>query len=292
MQHYFVTTDHVTLGWILFGVVLFIYLMLCNKYLLSDRWYAKITTSTSGAAQGQSSDSDTKSTVNKTSNNIVNKGSFIATLVVTLIAVSIGPLLTSFYHNHPDEVMNVTIELEGQINEWAAQDRDKGDWQPVYPGADYEGKKAYQNSKGDVVELYLAHYAFQAEGKEAIHYSNKSYDENSWKTVSRRRLDQTLTNVSLAVDQRIVESSRGNKKLLWQWYYVNKRRLSGDVDAKLAGIQGILSGEPQITVLIVTVDMGQSYEQARAVLTSFLTESIDTIESAVDHVRLVEHADH
>ncbi|WP_455209080.1 exosortase C-terminal domain/associated protein EpsI [Kaarinaea lacus] len=284
MQHYFVTTDHVTLGWVLFGIVLFIYLMLCNKYLLSDRWYARITKPASDTAQNPPAD--------RNSDNTINQPKLTFALVASLIGISIGPILVRAYQNHPDDPMGVKIELARQVNGWTVQERGKGDWQPVYNGTDYQDKKIYQNTTGDVVELYLAYYVFQAEGKEAIHHLNKLYNEEHWKNISRRKINKPLVSASLDINQLIIESTRGEKKLLWQWYYLNNRRVSGGAEAKLAGIRGILSGDPAITVLVAAADVNQNYDRTDAVLTSFLTESLDTIESAIDHASLVNNSSH
>ncbi|HEY5604477.1 MAG TPA: EpsI family protein [Gammaproteobacteria bacterium] len=283
MQHYFVTTDHVMLGWVLFGLILFIFLMLCSRYLLSDRWYSRVAKPPAemGQDQGKVGHQDSDS----------NKARRTLALIAGLLGISIGPALAAVYQYQPDKAVPVNVNLARQFNGWTMQGPRNADWQPVYHGADYQDQFVFRNSTGDQVEAFLAYYAFQAEGKEAIHHQNTLYAKEAWKTVSRQRLIKPLSHAPLALNQWIIESNKGNKKLLWQWYYLNSRRMSGGIDAKLAGIRGVLSGDPAIAVLAVATDMDRTYEQAEAVLTSFLTESLHSIESAIDQASVVETND-
>ena len=274
MQHYFVTTDHVTLGWVLFGAVLFIYLMLCNRYLLSDRWYVKVVRQTSN---------NEKLSENVTATQGNKKDSWRpAALLLILAGISIGPVLASVYQTHLQNDANVSIEIASPDAEWVSLDRVGGDWQPVYHGADYQWQKMYQDRKNNVVELYLAYYAFQSEGKEAIHHLNELYDKERWKTVSQRTLDKRLSAAPVEVNQYIIESRSGGKRLVWQWYFINNQRIVSRLDAKVAGIKGLLFGDPAISVLAISTNINQDYEKADAVLTAFLGTFIKGIEDAVE----------
>jgi len=275
MQHYFVTTDHVTLGWVLFGVILFIYLMLCNRYLLSDRWYAKVV-------RQPSNNNETLSGNIATAQRDKKDSWRPAALIVILAGISIGPVLASVYQTHPKNAANVSIEIASPDNEWVSLDRIGGDWQPVYHGADYQWKKMYRDRKNNVVELYLAYYAFQSEGKEAIHHLNELYDKGKWKTVSQRKLDKRLSAASVEVNQHIIESRTGEKRLVWQWYFINNQRIGSRLDAKVAGIKGLLSGDSAVSVLAISTDINPDYEKADAVLTAFLGTFLKGIENAVE----------
>jgi len=251
--------------------------MLCNKYLLSDRWYAIVV------RQSSSSEDLSGDVVEVQSGNIHSR--WPASLILILMGVSIGPVLASVYQTAPAHVANVEIEITAQNMGWDSLDRTQGeeDWQPVYHGADDQWKKMYRDTNNNVVELYLAYYAFQSEGKEAIHYLNELYDKDRWKTVSQRKLDKRLPQVSVEVNQYIIESRSGGQKLVWQWYFINNQRMSGRLEAKLAGIKGLLLGNPAICVLAISTDINQNYEKANVVLTEFLEVFLGDIENAVEH---------
>lgn len=293
MQHYFVTTDHVMLGWVLFGIGIFAFIFASNRVLLSDRWYRRVVRETAG---------NTKTTAgnNGSETSPVNGGRFNANAIMALVAATFaalaGPVMAMVYQPETDYKKFLNIELASAYDDWRKTESTTWNWQPDYHGADLhvsagyvrgDGRQAPQTglmrqSAPEPVLLHVYYYFHQAQGKEAIHYQNRLFDQNRWTVISRKNLETTIDPVGAVKREEIVlRSMTGNTRLLWRWYYVGGQRTLSAAKAKLLGIKGLLTGHPATTVFILATDIQDSPEHAKTRLRDFTAASLNELEVTV-----------
>jgi EpsI family protein len=86
------------------------------------------------------------------------------------------------------------------------------------------------------------------------------------------------------VQETRIKSRAGGDKLVWQWYYVHGFMVSNDYIARLVNGWGMLRGDQAITVLVVAAAVNGSYENARALLLRFVTDTRPALERAIDEM--------
>lgn len=304
MQHYFVTTDHVVLGWVLFGVAIFAFIFASNRVLLSDRWYHRVTRNSdtlpehNEAGQGQMAVAHS-----------FTARSFI-TLGVGVVGISMGPVLATVFQPSPDYQPSAQLDLALRYGAWQKDVSGINVWKPEYRGSDAAIHARYQWSPGDDapiqpstasssaamqntantsrdkpanVTVYLYYYYNQAQGKEAIHYQNQLFDTKNWELLRQKRINTTVAGVGpIQADEVVIKSPTGHKKLLWRWYYVGGSRSASTTRVKVMNIKGVLTGHPETTVFMLGTDLSYSREQASATLADFAAASLPAMEFAVD----------
>ena len=173
----------------------------------------------------------------------------------------------------------LALNLPAEIRGWRAATVPSDGYRPVFQNPDLEHERFYRYAEKGQVYLYIAAYAFQKQGKEAVFYANRVYDDKAWQPVVTRT--QRLGNGATVQETRI-QSSTGAEKLVWQWYYVHGFMVSSDYMAKLLNAWGTLNRDPAIAVVVVAADLEGGDEDTVALLTRFVADTRQTVEGAID----------
>ncbi|MCF6236484.1 MAG: EpsI family protein [Gammaproteobacteria bacterium] len=276
MQHYFITVEHVSLGWVLFMAGFFAYLFVTNR-LFPDRFYNYLSPQRKALLQ------QIKEPVSK-------KKSDKFVLPLLFIAVAIGPAVFAYADIQSKSHTFDAIEFEALSSDWSEVTADANEsWQPVIQQGDVVFSKVYRAGDNQKIALHLSFFAQQAQGKEAVSDDNKVYDGKQWKIFSQKKSRVVLSQeIYLDVEESLIKSLNGKEKIVWRWYYVQDQRLINPYVAKVLNIVGVLLGRPEITVFVVATDQNMVYEESIDRLKKFLVDNLALYESTINGMKNVK----
>ncbi|PVV13963.1 MAG: EpsI family protein [gamma proteobacterium symbiont of Ctena orbiculata] len=255
--------DHIWLGWVVFFISFVCLFYLWNKF--SHKYvYSKRTIQ---------------------DHNKTQQAGFIKTTIVTgmlVLFAAVGPLLKSAYNVSIERAENkkqtITIDLKG----WESS-IDNSLWQPTWVSADADNYFSFTDDGGRRLDLYLAYYSTQAQGKEVINSRNRKYDEKQWSRIELRRRDIELEAKGLLpVIEELVQNGSGNKRLIWTWYYIGGNVVADALKAKLVALSGIFSGRSDATAILISTEVVDDVKNTKMHMKELLNNSINEIEQQID----------
>jgi len=239
MQSYLVRVDHAAFGWVLFGVAMFIFLLLARFLPLSK------PPAPDSAAEGAAPTA------------LIAR----ATLI-TVLAAALGPGWSLFAPVRAASGPNVT--LPPSVAGWLGpQTPCHGRWQPEYPTADRRERGEFSRD-GQAVCVYVASYLSQFQGKELVGYGSSIYPPDS---------EVVATAVRQVAGRAVNEAQLGDEwvadRLVWYSYAVGGREMRRGVESQLAYALGTLSGAPASSVFAASTPCLPDCAAARRLLEEF-----------------------
>lgn len=236
MQHYLVSEEHYTFGWIMFVGTMVMF------FLIVRRWPVE--------AEQPSASAD----VPPTSGVVSWQGAALASASLLL-----APLWL-IADNNKVAASELTAMLPTAIPGWSTQTATRDDWQPVFVGADVTQRAAFSKSS-NTVESFAALYADQHQGKELMGYTNSVVGEA---LRIRRRAGAVPWLEVEAVD------SRGDSWLLWYAYRLDGQWYDRALPLQLQyGIRSLTSAPLSAVVAFRTRCAGEDCSAARTTLREF-----------------------
>ncbi len=286
MQHYFVTTDHVTLGWVVFSIGMLVYFIIANHFL---NVISSDEISTSGSLIETKDEIPLQYQTESTA--IIKSEIPYKMIFLVIFSIATGPLFAHYYENSSSDMkfdstgINLIDDFAGWKPVAGTNTYDQYQWHPVFNGADEHQHAIYQSVEGIQVELNRYHYTNQRQGKEAVSDTNKVFQEDRWTFISREMHNFKANDKSLTLESTVIESPGKIKKLIVKYYSVLGVNTSNPVMAKLLNIWGIIIHQPEISVYVIACDINDSYTQTLQMLEQFISniaevESKNVIESA------------
>ncbi len=204
-------------------------------------------------------------------NSIVQLGwRQLLTIAATLLVLIAVPRFAVVIENRvPPFVYDVDI---GSVVQCTTMDAWEKEWQPVFPGADVR-RLATLDCSGEAVSYYFAAYAATGQGHELISSSNEIVPAD-WDRVIRTSSHAVYggeaeqnTVVEVLVDMP------GYRAVIWYWYEIDGRVVSGPVVAKLRQLLALVRGRPaggSVVVIetVVTTDVERARERLGSVATA------------------------
>lgn len=250
MQHYFITGEHVSIGWVVFAVMYggFLYLLMRrDRKIMPEAEQQAATVS----AQADARDSQRK----------------LAIILPVFITIVIGPLLLNIYKPFLEGYQGERVILPEKIQNWTASENALDRPRPSFPPATYETFKKYISDNDKTIYLFLAQYQQQTQEAEAINNNNKIYNQEQFKRLIHNR---KLKIHDYTVRELLVEEKSGERWLIWSWYSVLGQQLSNDYLAKLYNLLGMLGLDPEVKVFIISTREDRPLDELRAELTKFV----------------------
>lgn len=254
--------DHYIYGWLFFGFVIFILFAIGN--LFSDakdepfeayklHWGMPSGSRTTGA---------------------------IVTLVFAIVLLGATSAGYEGVLEVPDS--NSTYSIN-PTTAWVFNDEPQLELFGSYEGNPIELTKQYQNIRfANPVNLHLALYPNREQNGELENRANLFFDEEKWQRIDGPKLSSINAGHFSNVDEYILRRY-GRDHLAWVWYEVSGAAFTKRSDVKWsltkARIAGKHSGGAQGVVLTPII---QNVEQAREVLTDFLTDVEPLVENFRD----------
>lgn len=262
MQHWLVN-DHLTFGWIMFAVGL-IPIFAFGVWL--QRFYRAPAIREPAATGGAPAGART----------------FVVWGLAALVLSGVGPALVLWNDTRVPGPVSAELQAPAAVAPWRIAATDEIRWEPRYVGADASLLSTYRDGGGRV-DLFIAYYAHQRDGAEVVNELNVLYDEKRWK---RRRVSQRRVPFGDDGQVRLREiqlvTSSGARRLVWFWYRVGDRRITGVLEAKLTQVWAILSGSPAAAVAAVSTPVEGGLDAARARLEAYLQAMGPAVTTAIE----------
>lgn len=226
--------DHYIYGWVFFGIIIFVLMMIGGRF--SDRG---VETAQSTAAPAPR----------------VRPVALLPALCVLAMVVHAWPLATrALLAAAPlaaPEESSLAAAFGGKDMEWPV-----ADWAPTYAGTPLlvAGGLPGDNRPAG---WHTAWYPRQRQGEELIHAANHLVDEKKdpWRLLSRRERSTAMPVVPNVIESVLRSRSGPQSIVVWQWYWVGGTVTVNPLVAKLAGVASQLhgNGNPGASVLIYTL---------------------------------------
>lgn len=304
--------DHYTMGWILFGVGMAVFLWLANQQLEHHpQWLKQLNHRLAGYGQLVFTLFEQ---IDRLTPAFVQKQRYALPLLVLLI----GPVLFWIYGPsevvQSDKLQTSTVQqlqtwqdkLLEQLNQpsaqvswqmmpWQLLDQEQAilpmmRWQPYVYNAQAQKQWRLQPSETRItqpdsmhqsvqstVDVAVYSYTQQTAEHEAVQYSNRVYDNENWRlsTTSTRQLG------SQSVAESVIYQTSGLQRLVWQWYIMPGQQTASDSQAKLATIVNTIAFKPAITRVVISTVMPTmndvALQQAREQLRPVAEAALSTI---------------
>jgi EpsI family protein len=167
-------------------------------------------------------------------------------------------------------------------NGWAPVSEEIAAWQPDLSGARAELRQTFVKD-GRRVGLYIAFYRWQTPEAKAITSTNQIVRTSNriWRQVGAGTVPATAQNGAFDVNTGVV-TSPGARLALWQWYWVDGRLTSSDYAAKLYQAMSVLGRHGDGTAWVVVYTGTDTDEAAvRPVLQSFTADMMQAIDASL-----------
>jgi EpsI family protein len=259
MQHPFVH-DHLTLGWYLFGGLVFLLLVID---LLQGRHVIE---------------KDNRPVVNE---GVVCKhsgGRRYAIYFMAALLVASGPLAARWVTGQVTPADEQLLQLPGGTSGWRGQADESDSWQPVYRGA-IPLRGVYRKDGGSV-HLFVGYYPRQTQGAELINELNRIANRESWQVNSTAIIGPGQGQPHMIEAE--LESLDTDKRLVWYRYRVAGRYTTSAYVAKLLQVAGLLSGKPGASIIAMATDIHDDTRAARERLANFMISMDDPLARIAD----------
>lgn len=205
MQHPLIH-DHYLFGWMLFAVAI-------GLFLFGTRWLPL------EARQAVPVAEDMKA-----------RGFPLLGIIAALAAMMAGPLWSTVMgiSEQSRESIQYASTLPSDLGSWHGSLLGSRSWRPSYPSADGERQIQYQGSTG-VVDVYIASYAYQRQGKELIGYGNTLINRDTESAIAQRLVEYDGSSIN----EIEVREPNGNDALIWFEYQIGSRRFQKPLAAQL-----------------------------------------------------------
>lgn len=262
MQSYFITGEHVSLGWVVFGVGITVYLIMAQRFLPEEET----------SVDNVEAAAPTEETIGQVAN--VNSLSLNQWAGITAIVccVLVGPMAIAVYQQDFAQTRQFEAKLPAQMAGWHKRPY-TGEYHPkMKPGDLTVESNYYHPDFTQNVYLYFNYFYSQRQGAEAVNDLTRMADGRFWRRQSASVYDPDVEGFD-DVQEFQLAARNGEKKLLWRWYETNGVRTSLGWKAKLHNIIGMVIGEPAIVMMAVAVPLMAELDSARVVLRDFIESS-------------------
>ena len=262
MQHPLVN-DHFNLGWFLFGGLVLVLIFIETRVF-------RHASRSGGTDRSQAADAAGLCKYGYLQRMFV--------LVATFTLVAAGPAVAWWVEVSSPEVQDVNLEFPAGAGGWSGPMLTQDRWVPVFQGA-ISGMRAY-GKDGKELYLYVGYYPVQDQGKELIYYLNRITNDEVWRPATRPERVTTTNNHT--VIERVLESPVGQQRLVWYWYRVAGEPTTTEIEAKVLQVRGLLLGRYQASVVAIGANFDSDVDDARKVLSEFISEMRRPLEQMTD----------
>lgn len=236
MQHYLVREDHVTLGWVLFGLGMAVFFFAATR-LMPDRWFVNPRASrASGSGRGRGT-------------RMVATVSVLSGLALAvLVPVGIGSVVAN-----PGTADLTGYSLPDRFGVWTrVESREPpAGTAAVMHGSDVERLAVYRDAAGRYVLVHMGWFHSQREGHKALSWVNRPFDSSRWRQVTWTRHALSPGLQPERVREDLIESAAGTR-IVWSWYYAAGRTRATELSTAGLSVLGALCGRPDVAMWVVT----------------------------------------
>ncbi len=243
--------DHNFIGWILFTIFFFVFLF------LGDRKFRHYE-STKRRAADVDLDSEP-----------VDSKPWVLGVTAVLLALSIGPVTHYYFVNQQPLATPSQLSVLHDLTGWRQLSSSLTEWAPIWT----EGSESFEGSfvqDGESVDLFATVFNRQRQGNEAVNATHRVYDIEKWSRISRSaRVVEALGRGNVEIEETLLRSPGQKRRIVWQWYRTNNKIVFSPMQAKLNNLIGVIRGEPDIEVFVLSREVIRDENHARGILEKF-----------------------
>jgi len=261
-----VGVDHIIYGWLFFGFVMFLLFWVGSFFRESQELIAK---------------HETASVANNSNNDQKLSGAWAVCLILLVVS---GPFAFALMNRPSDNVEPVpkNLKLPDGVQNWAGPLTANDNWQPYFHGAAQELRGRYQSGMS-AVQVYVAYYAAQSQGRELINSKNILYDRKDWHRVNNEIMEIMLPDKRRwSVQTTVIDSTWDTRRVLWHWYEIGGVPTSSQFVAKLIEAWAKISGKnSDAAVFVLAADYSVDPTEAHQLLNKFLVQTLGKLPRSV-----------
>ena len=267
-----VGVDHLIYGWIFFGIIIFL-LMMVGRIWEEPPAKANAGSSNRVADQAARSDSMLKLT---------------AAFCACVLVINLWPALVPLAESDPVHDRTPSLDAAALPPQWQVSDTALSTWEPEYYGATDILRNTILMGK-DNFGVFIAWYANQRQGAEVVNGKNSLIREKNrlWRLdrLGEHKLDRHQTNKLNSVNENLIVSIE-RTFLVWKWYWHDGRTTTSKKVAKLHQLFSQLSGKGSAGAEIVVYSdvPDEDLDAARERLAAFLEIVNPAISNALSDV--------
>jgi EpsI family protein len=248
--------DHNFIGWILFAIFFFLYLFFGEKQL------RRYESNKEGGA-------DTRAETGR----IRPKA---ASLLAVLLALAAGPMALIYFTSQGAVSDKNLLNVLHEQTDWQQTASSLAEWAPIWT----RGTESFEGSferNGERVDLFATMFKQQRQGHEAVNLSHRVYDIEKWSRISRSaRVIELPQMGKVEVEETLLRSPDQKQRLVWLWYHTNHKIVSSPMQAKMNNLIGVVSGEPDIAVFVLSREIIRDQMRASGILEQFFKSYLST----------------
>jgi EpsI family protein len=241
MQHYLVKVDHYYFGWGLFAIGMVAFFFFARHLPVAPASPETISKELKG----------------------IDRAS-LGGPVLAIVALAVGPLLLWLSDSVDAAPPIARATLPSNPDGWETFPIAHTSWQPQYQSADSVISGEYRRGTQSV-NVFVASYGSQAQGKELIGYDNSIAGEHA-EVVSTRALTSNGP-----VREIEVRGPAQEHALIWYQYQIGSRSFSNDLSAQLQYGASSLLGPVTSRIVALRASCANDCVEARMLLEEFST---------------------
>jgi EpsI family protein len=179
-----------------------------------------------------------------------------------------------------DSLLSTLNEQE----EWRLVNSQLPDWSPIWSKGDETFEGSFER-QGNRVDLFATLFLRQRQGSEAVNVRHRVYDVEKWSRISRSARVIELPDAGKVEVEETLLRMGPRQRLVWLWYQTNGKIVSSPMQAKLNNLIGVVRGQPEVAVFVLSREIIQDQNHAGEILEqffkSYLSHSGDFSQSLV-----------
>lgn len=257
MQH-FVVQDHLTFGWFVF-VACYLPIIWIGLHYFDAKSFDQQSV-------------QTKKKKNSTSHSFQHYKRYLFSVSALLLLLSSAYL---FFSSRFDADYQFSLPQLTNYQLLRANKTSSPNWHPTSHGASSELFSYFLQDKL-LIQVYLANYTWQKQGKEMIFVENSLFDQQRWRAKKNSELTITSNDLIDKINLLVINKNRQNSRLIAYWYFVNGHFTGQQQKAKWESLTASLKGKPGATLIAVALDYKtENKEKALQELSQFVSVFLD-----------------
>jgi len=187
-------------------------------------------------------------------------------------------------------VKNINIVAPPGMGTWIGPLYQAGPINPRYIGADAKITATYTRDS-QPVNLYVAYYNSQQQGKELVNENNYIYNKKTWKRISERRHSiKDGRDKAYGIKEINLHAGNENKQILWYWYFSGGLFTPNHYVAKILQVVNKLGLSKGSAVLVLSAEYNTDPDKARILLEDFFSSIILGTDKQPAVIKTLLHA--
>ena len=245
--------DHLVYGWVFFGFIMAI------MFWVGSYWQDPLPTD---------DDQENPQKAATITDSSLKPLAMVCSFLVVLFGVSYLGLAN--LSQKPGQVLAQTIAV--QLPLWQEIEQ-SSPWKPKFHGADNTYQQKFRSKDGDEIELYIANYQFEDQGKELVNSTNRLQREDYWTVAEKSAIGIEIGGQEQKFNLLELRALDGSKRRILSWYNVIGRNETNEIKIKMIQAVGKLLGWGQGgTVYAIATDY-ESQTQAKRYIEQFLNDN-------------------